>query len=97
MAAASNKSHSQFAIPFFLLLLLVSSPLFARRLPPACFSSCHGQLFSSSFSSSAQRPASNLQPLAASSTPATTGSGRDRQFKATAHEVPSGPNPESNK
>ncbi|KAL4285379.1 hypothetical protein GQ457_16G027550 [Hibiscus cannabinus] len=85
MAAASNKSHSRLAILFFFLLLV--SP------PPACFSSCRAQLFPSS----AQRPASISQPLAAFSTTATTGSGRDRQFKAAAHEVPSGPNPESNK
>ncbi|MBA0684813.1 hypothetical protein Goari_026375 [Gossypium aridum] len=109
MAAASNKTftpqsnstNTHFTLLFILLLLLVS-PVFASRPPPACPSSCYDQLFSSSASSSsssptsAQKPASNSHPFPAPTTAAAEGSPRDRRFKGAAHEVPSGPNPESN-
>ncbi|TYH55435.1 hypothetical protein ES332_D09G234900v1 [Gossypium tomentosum] len=96
MAAASNKTftpqsnstNTHFTLLFILLLLLVS-PAFASRPPPACPSSCYDQLFSSS-------SASNSHPFPAPTTAAAEGSPRDRRFKGAAHEVPSGPNPESN-
>ncbi|XVE81383.1 hypothetical protein DITRI_Ditri15bG0059000 [Diplodiscus trichospermus] len=99
-------TKSQYALLLFLVLLLIS-PIFAR--PPyfskvPIYSSSYRQLFSYS-SSSAQHPTANLHPFSASSTPATTPSrttsrsnaATDRQFRSAAHEVPSGPNPESNK
>ncbi|XVF29151.1 hypothetical protein REPUB_Repub15cG0095100 [Reevesia pubescens] len=102
MATSTNKSNSetstksQYILLLFLVLLLIS-PLCAR---PAYFSkvpihSSYRQLFSPSSPSATE----NLHPFSTSSTPATTSSATatDRQFKAAAHEVPSGPNPESNK
>ncbi|XWS09128.1 hypothetical protein CRYUN_Cryun40dG0059500 [Craigia yunnanensis] len=108
--ATANKSicetstNSQFALLLFLVLLLIS-PIFAR---PAYFSkvpiySSYRQLFSLS-SPSPQHSTANLLPFSTSTTatiPSSTTSrssaATDRQFKAAAHEVPSGPNPESNK
>ncbi|XWS22383.1 hypothetical protein CRYUN_Cryun29cG0029200 [Craigia yunnanensis] len=99
----STRSQYTYALWLFLVLLLIS-PLFAR---PAYFSSSYSQLFSSSSPSSAQQSATNLHPFSTSSTPATTSARtsrssatattRDREFRAAAHAVPSGPNPESNK
>ncbi|XWS13446.1 hypothetical protein CRYUN_Cryun36dG0037900 [Craigia yunnanensis] len=102
---SETSTKSQYALLLFLVLLLIS-PLFAR---PAYFSevpiySSYRQLFSPS-SPSAQHSTANLHPFSTSSTPATTprsttsrnSAATDRQFKAAAHEVPSGPNPESNK
>ncbi|WRX22306.1 hypothetical protein QQP08_014793 [Theobroma cacao] len=93
----STKSHVLLLL--FLVLLLIS-PLFARPAymskVPIC--SSYRQLLSSS--------TTNLHPFSTSSTPAATSTTSsttssstattDRQFKAAAHEVPSGPNPESN-
>ncbi|XP_022761050.1 CLAVATA3/ESR (CLE)-related protein TDIF-like [Durio zibethinus] len=103
---SSKSQYAGHALLLFLVLLLIS-PLFAR---PAYFSkvpiySSYRQLFSPSSPSSAQKAAKNLHPFSTSSTPATThtrttrgsSAATDRQFKAAAHEVPSGPNPESNK
>ncbi|XVE84769.1 hypothetical protein DITRI_Ditri17bG0039100 [Diplodiscus trichospermus] len=102
----SKKSQYAHALLLFLVLLLLISPLFAR---PAYFSSSYRQLFSTSSPSSAQQSAKNLNPFPTSCNPATTytrttsssssgaATSRERQFKAAAHSVPSGPNPESNK
>ncbi|XVF38030.1 hypothetical protein REPUB_Repub20aG0062600 [Reevesia pubescens] len=92
-----TSTKTQYTLLLFLVLLLIS-PLFAR---PIYFSSSYRQLFSSSSPSAQQSTATNLHPFSTSSTPATTHTHTTAttkgQFKAAAHEVPSGPNPESNK
>ncbi|KAB2062138.1 hypothetical protein E1A91_A10G137100v1 [Gossypium mustelinum] len=77
-------SQSCALLQLFLLLLLLISPLFAR---PICSSSSTTR---------------NLHPFSTSSTsiPAAQTPGKngatDGRFEADVHEVPSGPNPESN-
>ncbi|GMI70410.1 hypothetical protein HRI_000710300 [Hibiscus trionum] len=88
--AIPNKSISQnsatnqaSALHLFLLLLLIY-PLFARPIY-------------SSYTQHQSTP--NLQPFSISS-PAENSGGTgaaDRRFEVAVHEVPSGPNPESNK
>ncbi|KAK8494192.1 hypothetical protein V6N13_023130 [Hibiscus sabdariffa] len=90
-SAATNQSsalHLHLHLLLLLLLLLLISPLFAR---PIC--SSYTQL------STKHHSTPKLQPFSISSpagNPSGTGAS-DPRFQVSVHEVPSGPNPESNK
>ncbi|KAK8483126.1 hypothetical protein V6N13_104341 [Hibiscus sabdariffa] len=85
-SAATNQSSALHLL--LLLLLLLVSPLFAR---PICSSYTQP--------STKHHSTPKLQPFSISSpagNPSGTGA-TDRRFEVSVHEVPSGPNPESNK
>ncbi|PSR98366.1 TDIFp like [Actinidia chinensis var. chinensis] len=87
MAKPSKTLHESFTKSKFLLLLvgllLIVPPLFARPLD---------------YSSSPNRVLLDSPTMNSfSSSTTTTSTTRNRQFEVAAHEVPSGPNPESNR
>ncbi|KAJ9129032.1 hypothetical protein P3X46_027405 [Hevea brasiliensis] len=92
MAPATKSTvlpESQAMLLFLGLLLVVS--LLARPIDPK-------KLTQSPTTELHPQQTKHIPPYASSSVAATiSGSDSGQQFKAAAHEVPSGPNPESNK
>ncbi|KAL5781455.1 hypothetical protein ACOSP7_006484 [Xanthoceras sorbifolium] len=98
----SSKKHQALLLFFVLVLLIV--PLFAAR--PIYNSPTSRQLLLS-YSELHPQPTQQKSPSSSSSssssttatttTTSTTKNATDREFRAAAHDVPSGPNPEQNK
>ncbi|KAK3187841.1 hypothetical protein Dsin_027402 [Dipteronia sinensis] len=85
-----SKRHQ--ALLIFLVLVLLIVPLFARPIY-----SPSRQLLS--YSELHPQPTQQNSPSSSTtvSTTSTSRNATDREFRAAAHEVPSGPNPEQNK
>ncbi|EEF44247.1 CLAVATA3/ESR (CLE)-related protein TDIF [Ricinus communis] len=87
----SSSTRSQATLLFLGLFLFLVVPLLARPLDfPKRFMASTAELHPQ------QTKHTHPSSAAAVSTATISGSSSGQQFKAAAHEVPSGPNPESN-
>ena len=97
-SSSSSTTRPQAMLLFLGLFLFLAVPLLARPLDfhkkfMASTTELHPQQTNHTTSSSSPSDAAAVAAAAVSTTTSVSG----QQFKAAAHEVPSGPNPESNK